>query len=156
NEVKFRQFLLGEMSEGERLEFEQNFILDEELFDDLRVAEDELIENYLRETLSETDRQKFETNFLITAKRRQQGPFTREMLEKFAAAALKKQPAESKPVSVWASLISLFKQPQIALGAALAIVILLLGSWFLLRKTDKPVDIVTVTPTPSVTLTPTP
>lgn len=147
------------MPEEERVDFEQNFILDEEMFENLRVAEDELIENYVRGNLSENDRQKFETNFLTNEKRRERVVFTRAMLKNFAnQSALKKQEAESERVSVWASLISFFKQPQFAFGSALAILLLILGSWFLLRKTEKPIDIVqnTPTPTPQISVTPTP
>jgi hypothetical protein len=154
NESKFRQFLLGEMAEADRLEFEQSFILDEVLFEDLRVAEDELIENYLYSALSETDRQKFETNFLTTAERRQRVALTREMIEKFRAEpAFKKQPAEGKGVSVWANLRALFKQPGIAFGTVLTILTLIGGGWFLLRKADKPVEMV-ITTSPTVSLSP--
>ncbi|HRH41042.1 MAG TPA: hypothetical protein PKY82_05310 [Pyrinomonadaceae bacterium] len=159
NESKFRQFLLDEMPEEERVDFEQNFILDEEMFENLRVAEDELIENYVRGNLSGNDRQKFETKFLTNEKRHERVAFTRAMLKNFAnQSALKKQEAEGERVSVWASLVSFFKQPQFALGSAFAVLLLLLGGWFLLRKTEKPIDIVqnTPTPIPQISVTPTP
>lgn len=159
NESKFRQFLLGEMPEEERVEFEQNFILDAEMFENLHVAEDELIENYVRGNLSENDQQKFETKFLTNEKRRERVAFTRAMLKNFAnQSALKKQEAEGERVSIWANLISFFKQPQFAFSSALAILLLLLGGWFLLKTINQPVDVVqnTPTPTPQISVTPTP
>ena len=147
------------MLEEERLEFEQNFILDEEMFKNLRVAEDELIENYIRGNLSENDQQKFETTFLTNEKRRERVAFTRAMLKNFAnQSALKKQEAEGERVSVWASLISFFKQPNFAFGSAFAILLLLLGGWFMLKTINQPVDVVqnTPTPTPQISVTPTP
>ena len=59
NETEFRRFLLGGMTEDERIEFEGNFILDESLFENLRIAEDELIEQYLGGTLSDTEKSNF-------------------------------------------------------------------------------------------------
>ncbi|MCU0237890.1 MAG: hypothetical protein MUC29_00480 [Pyrinomonadaceae bacterium] len=158
-ETKSRRFLLGEMPENERELFEQNFIADEELFENLRVAEDELIENYVRGNLTNVDKQKFEANFLITEKRRERVAFTREMLRKLNLETVSKQPETLiETTSFWQTLVGLFKQPQFAFGSALAILAIIFGGWFLLRSSEKSVDIVqnTPTPTPIVLITPTP
>jgi hypothetical protein len=154
NETKLRRFLLGEMPENERVEFEEQFLLDEELFENIRVAEDELIESYLRGTLEASEKTNFEKHYLSNPKRRERVEFTRQMLEKFAAA--KKTERVVETVSFWEKIAAFFRQPQFALGSAVAILLLLLGGWLLFRNVGKPVDIVTVTPTPTPTSSATP
>lgn len=83
NKLKVRRFLLGELSESERTEFEENFIADENLYEQIRVVEDELIENYVRGNLKAAARATFEKNFLTTATRREHTAFTRAMLGQF-------------------------------------------------------------------------
>lgn len=146
----FRKFLLGEISETEREDFENLFINDEEIFENLRVAEDELIEDYLLGNLANADKTKFEREFLTNEKRRQRVKFTREMLEKLKLeAVLKKEERLSETVPFWTSLVAFFKQPQFAFGSILAILAIIFGGWFFLRNTEKSVDIVKVTPSPS-------
>jgi hypothetical protein len=55
-------------------------------------------------------------------------------------------------------LFAFFQQPQIAFGSILAILAIIFGGWFFLRNTEKPVDIVKATPSPSpiVSVTQTP
>jgi hypothetical protein len=154
-----RRFLLGEMPEKERDEFEQNFISDEELFENLRVVEDELIEKYARKNLSNADKKRFEANFLTTDKRRRQVAFTREMLENFKAQAdSKKSETITETLSFRQTLLGFFNQPKFAFGSVFAISAIIFGGWFLLRNTEKTVDVVQNTPTPapiiSVTQTP--
>ena len=160
-ESEFRRFLLGEMKDEERSKFEERFISDEELFEDLRVAEDELIETYVRDKLNLADKSKFESSFLTTEKRRERVIFTREMLKTFAAeTALKKQESVGESASHWSILVSFFKQPQFAFGTAFAILILAFVGWFLLKNNTKPIEIAHTTPTPtpfiSATKTPQP
>lgn len=162
NETDFRRFLLGEMTEEERIEFEGNFILDEELFENLRVAEDELIESYIRGTLELSEKTKFEANFLTTQKRRERVEFTRQMLEKLnenkaTVAEVKKTASVAEKSSFLESILAFFKQPQFALGAAFAVLLLAFGGWFVWKNSNQ-TDIVqnTPTPTPQVSNTTTP
>ena len=82
NETEIRRFLLGEMSETERSAFEERFVADEDLFEQISVAEDELIESYVRGTLSPAEKTTFEREFLSTEPRRRRVAFTRAMLDK--------------------------------------------------------------------------
>lgn len=163
NETESRRFLLGEMTENEREEFEENFILDESLFENLRIAEDELIEQYLGGVLSEIERLKFEDNYLTTKLRRERVEFTRQMLVELktkdkAVAEVIKTASVAEESSFLESVSALFKQPSFALGSAFAVLLLIIGGWFLLRNPNQPIDIAknTPTPIPQVSLTPTP
>jgi hypothetical protein len=84
NETEIRRFFFGEMPEDERTAFEEKFVTDEDLFEQMRVVEDELIESDIRGTLSAVEREKFEHSFLSTKPRRRRVAFARAMLDKFA------------------------------------------------------------------------
>jgi len=158
NETEIRRFLLGEMREDERAAFEENFFANEDLFEQIRVCEDELIESYIRKTLDASELEKFEKNFLTTKNRRQRVAFTREMLAKLpeykeTAAAKKTETAAVQSTSVWTSIAYFFKTPKLAFGSAFALLVLVFGGWLLLRN-PKQADIAQqITPTPTIEVT---
>jgi len=146
NETEIRRFLLGELEENERVALEEKFLADENLFVQIRVAEDELIEDYVRGTLAE--KEKFEREFLTTEKRRERVEFTRQMIAKLG----EKPQASSEKTTFFASLIEFFRQPKFAFGAAFAILALIFGFWFLvIKKSANEGEIVKqITPTPNI------
>ncbi len=159
NEKEIRRFLLGELTDDERSAFEERFIAEAELFDEIGVVEDELIESFVRGTLSTVEKAKFEQNFLTTKTRRQRVAFTREMFAKLAAekeVIVKKTETIAENQSVWNSLVNLFKTPRLAFGAALAILVLVFGLWFLVFRNaeNQPQIVRQITPTPTVSPTP--
>jgi hypothetical protein len=160
NEKEIRRFLLGEMSAEERTAFEERFIAEDgELFERIGVGEDELIESYIRGTLSPVEKASFEQNFLTTETRRRRVAFTREMFDKLAArkeAAAKKTEAVAEKTPVWNSLINLFTAPRAAFGAGLAVLLLVFGGWFLIsRNSPNRTDIARqASPTPTLSQTP--
>ena len=141
NEEEIRRFLLGEMTADERAAFEERFIAeDTDLFDRIGVIEDELIESYLRETLSPAEKVKFEQSFLTTESRRERVAFTRILFDKLAAekeTAAKKTETAAENSSVWKSLVNFFKTPRFVLGAGFAILLLAFGLWFLVLRNPK-------------------
>jgi hypothetical protein len=160
NEKDIRRFLFGEMTADERAAFEEKFIGGETgLFEEIGVVEDELIEAYIRGTLSAGDRQKFEQHFPTTEIRRERIAFTREMLAKLAvekeSVAGKTEPVAARP-AVWNSLVDLFKKPRFAFGAGVAVLVSVLGLWLLVfRSPEKENEIVReFPPTPVVSQTP--
>jgi hypothetical protein len=156
-EAEIRRFLLGEMPENKRGAFEVNFVADEDLFERIRVVEDELIESYVRETLSPIEKEKFERSFLNTKNRRERVAFTRAMLDKLneqkeIVAAKKTETAIVKP-SVWDSITGFFKSPRLAFGAIAALLLAAFGAWFLLKESNKQEIALKTTPTPTVSTT---
>jgi len=146
NETEIRRFLLGELEEKERLALEEKFLADEDFFVQIRVAEDELIEAYVRGKLAE--KEKFEREFLTTEKRRERVEFTRQMIAKLGE---KPQTIKEK-ISFLASLTEFFGQPKFAFGVTFALLALIFGFWFLvIRKTANEGEIVKqITPTPNI------
>ena len=156
NEAGIRRFLLGEMSESERRAFEEQFIADENLFEQARVGEDELIESYVREILTSDEKEKFERNFLSTEKRRQRVAFTRTMLDKLSdrkeIVTANDIETTEETLSVWDSIANFFKTPKLVFGAAFALLILVFGFWFLVfRFSNDSYELARqITPTPAI------
>src|ERR1051325_11469042 len=70
DEKTIRQYLLGELDEAEMSVFEERLMTDDELFEMLRVVEDELIDEAAAGELSAAERARFEQYFLATPDRR--------------------------------------------------------------------------------------
>src|SRR5215475_9236647 len=65
------RYLLGVVSGEERTAVEEQYFADDPGLDVLLRAEDELIDDYVRDVLSAADRELFERHFLCTEARRQ-------------------------------------------------------------------------------------
>ncbi|HEV7799236.1 MAG TPA: hypothetical protein VGO73_13840, partial [Pyrinomonadaceae bacterium] len=50
-----RQYLLRQLSDGDQRTIEQRLLTEDDLFEELEIAEDELIDEYLAEELSEEE-----------------------------------------------------------------------------------------------------
>ena len=76
NGGSLRRYLLGELSEQEREQVEQRLMTDDDLYQQLMVAEDELIDEYISGALPDQDREKFGRTFLRVPELRQDVRFT--------------------------------------------------------------------------------
>lgn len=88
-----RSYLLGTLAADRRSELEERILCDPEVYEELLVNEEELIDQYVAGSLSNSDKQQFETHFLITAERQKNLRFGR-LLNKYVNAhpALAQQP----------------------------------------------------------------
>ncbi|NNE66059.1 MAG: hypothetical protein HKN33_05780 [Pyrinomonadaceae bacterium] len=137
NEKLIHKFLHGELPEQERFEFEEKFVADPDLFDEVRAVEDELIEKYVRGWMDSAERLKFEQAFLTTEKRRERVGFSRQLIEQARenqeVSAAKKNDGMTSEESVFQKLGALFVSPKFALAATLLVLIAAIGGWSLLR-----------------------
>ena len=167
NQKIIKQFLFGEMSEENRFDFEGRFLTDSNLFDEIKVVEDELIEKYVRGWMNSAESSKFEKHFLTTTKRRERVEFSRQFINKtdeqkvVAKATFKKdEGVTAAEESIWDKLATLFRIPKIAIAGGLALIIGVFGSWVLYQNFNKErVEMadnndnrIVTTPTPSVTI----
>lgn len=81
NENHFRQYILGTLTNKERERLEEEYFLDNELFENLLATEDELVENYLMNRLPESERTLFETRYLKTEQGKNQIQSNRSLLQ---------------------------------------------------------------------------
>jgi hypothetical protein len=74
-----RRYLLNQLTAEEQERIEQRLLTENEVFEELEIAEDELIDDYLSEKLSPAARKTFEENFLGTRDRQQKVQFARSL-----------------------------------------------------------------------------
>ena len=130
---KLTRYLLGEFSGVERADIEDRYLSERDLFDELLVAEDELIDDYVRGRLSPKDQESFEQDFLCTAARQERVKSSRALM-KFADAH-----AASAGVSVWQRIRSMFRLESPAMGLVLAtgFMVLIIGGPLVLIQMSK-------------------
>ncbi len=134
NEEIIRRFLLGEMSESERTEFEERFIEKAELFEEIKAFEDDLIERYVRGWLNTAERSEFERAFLTTETRRERVEFARQFINKIRSEAAAAVQNKSESKSVWQNLTDIFLTPKIAVATAFSLLLVAFGSWFMYQN----------------------
>src|SRR5215208_2682515 len=72
-----RKYLLGSLEAERRAALEESILCDPGIYEELLVVEEEIIDEYITKNLSPSERQQFETNFLITAERQNKLRFGR-------------------------------------------------------------------------------
>jgi hypothetical protein len=72
-----REYLLGLAPEGDSAHVEEQLLTDDAFYEELLIAEDELIDQYLNAALSPTEHHSFETHFLAAPERHRKLSFAR-------------------------------------------------------------------------------
>jgi hypothetical protein len=131
NEVLIRRYLLGDVSEEERAEIEERFFADDDFYQSLLVAEDDLIYDYLRGAMDAKDRRLMEEQITASPRRRQKVELVKGLMQ---AANVTESEGE---LSLWQRLRDFFA-PSRALQFAMAAMVLALafGVYFLLRQSS--------------------
>jgi hypothetical protein len=124
------RFLLGELSEAEREPLEEAFFTDDDAFERMLAAEDELFDAYARGELSPAERARFEGRFLASPRGRERLRFARDLIDA-ATAARRAQPAP-RP-SFFAALRGRGAGPRLAFAAA-ALVAAACFAWLLSER----------------------
>ena len=70
-----KTYLLGELDDARRNQLEERLLNDREMFEEVLISEDELVDQYLAGKLTDTEKKQFETHFLITKDRQQKFRF---------------------------------------------------------------------------------
>ncbi len=150
---KIRQYLLGALPEPEQTALENEYLNDDERFEQMLAVETELVDGYVRGTLTGRDLQQFEAHYLAHPDRRARTRFAQALHNKLnqQAAALAERPAQQ--ISWWQKLQDLVQLGNLQLGLASAAALLLLsigiGAFFLLRRDETDTQYTAVTETPS-------
>lgn len=147
--TKTREMLLGRLDDESRSRFEESFTADEQIFDIVRAAEDELVEQYAYNKLNDNDRIAFETNYLKLESGRRRLALTRSLIARseFASPIM-----SDEKVSAFAAIAAFFTGSRAAIATGLAVVAMVVGGiWLVNRKPEEVAVQPTIpTPTPSV------
>jgi len=136
NETLIARYLLGELSEEQQLEIEDRAFSDKDYLASITAVENDLIDEYVRHELSESDRRKFESRFLASAERRKRVEFAKALAQVASEAPAPERIAVSQPIgwswreSLYAFLNGLNPAARFALAAAM-LFILVGGVWLL-------------------------
>jgi len=128
-----RQYLLGNLSQENLAELEERLLRDKGFYEELLVAEDELIDEYLADCLSGADRERVESYFLIAPERQQKLRFSRAFrkyieLNEGAKAQQENPKSRRRTVFPWAPI------PVLAFSLVVALCLGLFAvSWIVLR-----------------------
>jgi hypothetical protein len=128
-----RPYLLGLIQQNEQLQIEERLLTDNEFYEELLIAEDDLIDEYLAGELSTLDRRNFEEHFLVTPERERKVRFGRA-LNKYTADKAR----QSAPTPQWWSYPAAFLSARNAvasLALAAAVLLLVFGvSWLAVKN----------------------
>jgi hypothetical protein len=133
NEKLIARYLLGELSEEQQVEIEDRAFADKKYLASITAVENDLIDEYVRHELSESDRRKFERRFLASAERRKR--------VEFAKALAHVSPVQEKTVvASWSWREALYAfisglNPVAKVAVMAAMLLLLVGSAWLLTET---------------------
>ena len=127
DEGLIRGYLLGQLTEHEREQLEKRMMTDSELYDQMLLAEDQMVEDYIQGQLSGRDREAFEASYLSTADGREQVSFDQALRKYIAAKAMARAPAPAKVVS---GKFAWRQQASFGTYARLAAAIIVLGIGF--------------------------
>lgn len=74
-----KSYLLGNLDEPRRGQLEERLLNDGEFFEELLISEDELVDNYVAGRLTDVEKKRFESHFLITPDRHRKFQFGRTL-----------------------------------------------------------------------------
>lgn len=120
DQIRVRDYLLGHLSEDEQEKIEERLITDDELFDELEISKEELIEEYQAGDMAQTDRQWFESHYLASPEGRLDYTFG------VALDRIEKPHTTPKPASFYEQLSAFFRGPRLkyaAIGLSTLVVI---------------------------------
>ncbi|MEW6733212.1 MAG: hypothetical protein AB1489_17930 [Acidobacteriota bacterium] len=127
------QYILDELSEDEKCKFEERYFDDDNFYELLLAAEDEMIDLYIRGELSQHERQQFEQRFLKFPQNRQRLEFAKALI-KVVEPVAEPLPCPQQP-SLMQRLGTFFNSPQTALRWSLvaSLVMVVAFTWLLTK-----------------------
>lgn len=137
SEDRIVRYLLGNLSEEEQVEIEDRAFQNRQYLQNLLVVENDLIDDYVRGELSDSERRQFEGRFLASEERRRKVKFALALASVTTEFAAKEEalPATLPPPITWRSaLASLLRSlgPAARLSmAAAALLIVVGGPWLI-------------------------
>jgi hypothetical protein len=117
-----KEYLLGQASRHARESFEAKYLADDDLFENLIAAENDLIDSFVRGALSSAEQAQFRTHFLNTPERRERVAFARSLMD-YASSKLASTPERTpQETAPRAARSSFFHSPRWAIAAAILLV----------------------------------
>ncbi len=150
--IMIRQYLLGQLEEGQQQAIEQRLLTEDALFEELEVSEGELFDEYVANELTPDDRKQFEQYFLSTPERQRELRFATD-LRQYVAKKTASDEATERSVSLprgprpEPTPLAWLGQTQLFRIAAIAAFVLVIagGLWFTRLDRHPPTSYATFT-----------
>ncbi len=137
NDQTIIRYLLNELSAEDQASFEEAYLRDGSLFEQVQALEEELIEDYVKEDLSDHDRHRFKFHYLASDQRRARIEGARQLFQTCSLKSPAQTAADDHIDSKFFSFRSQFRlltKQRLALGFGTAAALLLtLGSWLVIE-----------------------
>lgn len=141
------RYLLGDLSEDEQVQVEEEFFANDDFFNELLIEEEELTERYLRHDMSLGEEEEFEAQLQKCPVQRRKVEFTKALRE-YASNATLEEPSllmQRRRFFSWKTLLFLSRnQNQKLLWSFVTIVLIAVigGSWLIARnaRLEKEID----------------
>ncbi|MCD9185790.1 MAG: hypothetical protein LUM44_05125 [Pyrinomonadaceae bacterium] len=129
DETKIRKYLLDDLSLAETEAFELQMLEDSDAETSLALCEHELIEDFIDEKLSSSERELFQKNFLVSNRRKEELEFLQSLKIHSAKSFDNKKKVKEKP-SFGETLSAFFRRRPFQIAfASFAVLILVVGIW---------------------------
>lgn len=125
-EVLMRKYLLGDLDEGRQEQVEERLLRDDGFADRLDAAQDNLIDDYVFNQLTEDDRERFEKNFTLDEERREKLLFARTLESYVGVDDVRPRDDVRPPSGWWKNLLLLLSEHKAWSAAAATTVVLLI------------------------------
>jgi hypothetical protein len=130
-DISWKSYLLGELAETRQQELEEQLMTSNECFEQLSIAEDKLVDEYLRGSLSGGEEERFRNHFLCTPERIHRLRFS-SSLHKYVLT----NGGRSRTLWEWPRFLTLqrpsYRFVECSLAVALSLIVLG-GSWLTFR-----------------------
>jgi len=149
--TQLRRYVLGALTEDERAGIEHDYFERADVLDRMCVAEDDLIDDYLSDRLASEEHERFEQHYLATPRHRTRVAVVRALRTASSLSASASGERHERVVSWWAAVQAWPPLGQVALVAAL--VVLVAGGAWMLGTRSEPTTVSVRTSPPSVSPT---
>jgi len=140
-QARIRRYLLGQLADRAREEIEKDLLANDELFEELLVVEDEIIDQYLSGKLDHEERAVFEQHFMATPERQEKLRFGRAFDRYLSSPAATSAVREIKPTGAQWTWTQAFVSSPVRIAAfTIIMVVVALGVWrvvFYQSEVDK-------------------
>ena len=130
------RYLLGTLSEEERAKLEERYFADDKDFEEIEIAEEELIDRYVRGELTAAERTEFQQTVVRSPRLMERVEFA-----KLFADRLRPAPAVTTVKRRWWERFSTGSGPQLSLAFSAALVLLAFGvllfGWWQLQQQSR-------------------
>src|SRR5688572_10692972 len=140
-EETIARYSLGDLPEEQQIQIEDRAFSDQEYRQHITAVENDLIDDYVRSQLSDTQRRQFENRFLQSAARREKLAFARALSTAVSTDQVADEPpvVASTPAHWRESLAAFFRglAPTASFGLATAALLIFVGGAWLVSETVR-------------------